>query len=195
MFILKKTLLSAALMIAFSVTMLAGSTYAWFSDSQMSVNNQIKFGTFDMYLEIGDPYDTGVLVDETEVEFVEFEVGKNLIDMNVDDARNNVQPGSVITKLVKVNNQGNIDFAANFDLQNFDYKVGNLVATVNGQVLAENQYIIVEANEEIVIQFVYTVNTNLTDEDYAGKTPQIFDIQFNAIQTAAVNPENILIVE
>lgn len=47
----KKSLLLSAITLLISISMLVGSTYAWFTDSVTSKNNIIKTGTLDVVLE------------------------------------------------------------------------------------------------------------------------------------------------
>lgn len=54
----KRALISSLLILAMCFTMLAGTTFAWFTDSVTSANNIIKSGKLDMevqYYDAGDP--------------------------------------------------------------------------------------------------------------------------------------------
>ena len=50
----KRALISSLLIMVMCFTMLAGSTYAWFTDSVTSANNIIKSGTLDVSLKWAD---------------------------------------------------------------------------------------------------------------------------------------------
>ena len=50
----KKALITSMLSLVLCVTMLVGSTYAWFTDSVTSANNIIKSGTLDVTMEWAD---------------------------------------------------------------------------------------------------------------------------------------------
>ncbi|MBQ1965919.1 MAG: hypothetical protein II348_04510, partial [Clostridia bacterium] len=47
----KRALLASALSLLLCVSMLVGTTYAWFTDSVTSANNVIQSGTLDVVLE------------------------------------------------------------------------------------------------------------------------------------------------
>ena len=47
----KRALLSSALALVVCISMLIGTTYAWFTDSVTSTNNIIKSGNLDIELE------------------------------------------------------------------------------------------------------------------------------------------------
>lgn len=61
----KRALLLSALSLLMCVSMLIGSTYAWFTDSVVSGNNIIKAGNLDIVLEYSTDGDTWNTVDAT----------------------------------------------------------------------------------------------------------------------------------
>lgn len=61
----KQQLMLSAISLLLCVSMLIGSTFAWFTDSVTSTNNIIKSGTLDVVLEYSTDLSTWTTVDET----------------------------------------------------------------------------------------------------------------------------------
>lgn len=93
---MKKALLSCALMLVLSLAMLAGTSYAWFSDEQVVEDNSIILGNLEMDVTYTDP--TGA------DEWYSF-AGHELFDIRL------VEPGAIYRRAIKVKNTGNINLA------------------------------------------------------------------------------------
>src|SRR5690554_3644194 len=121
---MKKALLSTIAMLVLSLTLLAGTTFAWFSQKQVSNDNTMTFGTFKMELEIQD-------ADEPGDEWYPYLDGKSLFEHTKHYNGTVVQPGMTFTKKVKVKNMGQIDFGFTYKISNFDPEIGKLVVEYN----------------------------------------------------------------
>ena len=90
----KKSLLFSALALLLSVSMLIGSTFAWFTDSVTSFANKIQSGTLKVDLELLDK-ETGEWNSLKATQAPIFDYDK-------------WEPGYVDTKILKVENEGNL---------------------------------------------------------------------------------------
>lgn len=90
----KKSLLFSALALVLSVSMLIGSTFAWFTDSVTSFANKIQSGTLKVDLELLDKK-TGEWNSLKATQAPIFDYDK-------------WEPGYVDTKILKVENEGNL---------------------------------------------------------------------------------------
>lgn len=90
----KKSLLFSALALVLSVSMLIGSTFAWFTDSVTSFANKIQSGTLKVDLELLDK-ETGEWNSLKATQAPIFDYDK-------------WEPGYVDTKILKVENEGNL---------------------------------------------------------------------------------------
>ena len=90
----KKSLLMSAISLLLCISMLIGSTFAWFTDSVSSVSNKIQSGTLKVDLELLDK-ETGVWNSLKESQAPIFNYDK-------------WEPGYVDIKVLKVENEGNL---------------------------------------------------------------------------------------
>ena len=90
----KHALLMSALALLLCVSMLVGSTYAWFTDSVTSTGNKIQSGTVKLDLEV---------LDKTSGEWSSIKENKTAL-FNYDKW----EPGYVEAKILKVENEGNL---------------------------------------------------------------------------------------
>lgn len=202
---MKKALLSAIAMLVLSLTLLVGTTFAWFSETVTSKGNAIKFGTFDMVLEIRD---ADAPEGHKDAEWVTMAGKYAIVEQfrNIDNVA--VQPGMVLTKEVKVVNNGSIDFAVTYNLRNND-ELGTLKVEYDGKPLYAGQSVLVragldhnqnkiEGQEDVILTITYTVNPNIELTDLANFEAtakgwiNTFEMDFTANQLAVarnvVNP-------
>ena len=100
----KRALLVSLLAMLLSVTMLVGTTFAWFTDSVTSSGNIIKSGTLDLEVSVADEIDgTYTSIEGTPVFNYE-----------------NWEPGYTTVKFIKIQNIGSLAFksALNIILDN-----------------------------------------------------------------------------
>lgn len=99
----KRALLASVLALVMCISMLVGSTYAWFTDSVSSVNNVIKAGNLDVVLEYKNSWDDDwAVVDGNE----------NLFDENA-----LYEPGYTEVVFLRVSNAGTLALKYQLDLQ------------------------------------------------------------------------------
>lgn len=115
----KSALISAILALVMTVTMLVGTTFAWFTDSVTSKNNVIKAGNLDVMVEY-------LAEDGTWVEMKE--------DSNVFKEDTLWEPGHTEVVYLKVNNRGSLAFK---------YKLGvNIVSETIGVNVAGDSFLL-----------------------------------------------------
>ena len=102
----KRALLASLLAMLLCVTMLVGTTFAWFTDSVTSSGNIIKSGTLDVELYLGDG--TGKYVEITGSSDPVFGT-KNGLAQNVNDDTL-WEPGKTQVAYFKIVNAGSLDF-------------------------------------------------------------------------------------
>jgi predicted ribosomally synthesized peptide with SipW-like signal peptide len=90
----KKSLLMSAISLLLCISMLIGSTFAWFTDSVTSAGNKIQSGTLKVDLELLDK-ETGKWNSLKDTKAPIFNYDK-------------WEPGYVDTKVLKVENEGNL---------------------------------------------------------------------------------------
>ena len=95
---MKRALISSLLIMAMCFTMLAGTTYAWFTDSVTSANNIIKSGKLDVEVEYYVP-----ATDTADAQWATLTADTKLFD---DDAL--YEPGYTQVAYIKVKNVGNL---------------------------------------------------------------------------------------
>lgn len=112
---MKKSIISFGLLFVFSLTMLIGTSYAWFSETITVTDNRISSGGFDIdmlvadYHKIGEAYPGSTFVPDW----------KSLDPNNTDESArrifnsDNVYPGYYESKLLKIKNTGELDAAIN----------------------------------------------------------------------------------
>ena len=89
----KRALIASALSLLLCVSMLVGTTFAWFTDSVTSANNIIKSGNLDVKLEYSTDMNTWAEVTETT---------------NVFKANTNWEPGYTEVVYLRVSNMGSL---------------------------------------------------------------------------------------
>ena len=96
----KRALISSILSLALCMTMLIGTTFAWFTDNVTSSNNIIKSGKLDVELKYKSDFDANwaQVTDQEEAIF------------NYDKW----EPGYVDVKYIQVANAGNLAFKNSF---------------------------------------------------------------------------------
>ncbi len=108
---MKRALISSLLIMAMCFTMLAGTTYAWFTDSVTSANNIIKSGKLDIVAEYftNAEDDNNFANDNNWKEITEDEL---LFD---DDML--WEPGAVQVAYIRLRNAGNLAFKYKLDVK------------------------------------------------------------------------------
>jgi predicted ribosomally synthesized peptide with SipW-like signal peptide len=197
---MKKTLMSAALMLAFSVTMLLGTTYAWWSETIVVEDNSITTGKLEMTVSYqdtkGDP----------DVWYPAENNGRSFFEAN------NWQPGDSTSRNIKIKNDGTIPMAFNMNVELADANFGSkpasdlhLAQTINVNVkLGSRQlyngslpngqttpYIVLEKGEEIVFTVTLTLPTDLELND-SESMGIYFPVTFDAQQVAKVQDQLLL---
>lgn len=180
---MKKALLSAVAMLAFTIVLFAGISYAWFTDSYENKGNQVSFGNFKMELEYADPYEN-----EEVIQWYSFKrpgkADRNLFDVKVDNWGDAIQPGSKIVRLVKVKNVGDIDFAVKYQLSNVHHFASVEVVKGTHTVVTQDNYIRVNAGEEVILTITLSISESVGNEYINLQRVQVFDIKFTAEQYA-----------
>ena len=127
----KRALLLSALSLLMCVSMLIGSTFAWFTDSVTSGNNKIVAGTLDVGLYLWDDANTSTeITNESAPIFGEAGLAQN-------STKTLWEPGKTQVVYLSIKNNGNLDLK---------YKVAlNVVNPADGKNLYEvMQYDIIE---------------------------------------------------
>ncbi len=102
----KRALLLSALSLLICVSMLVGSTFAWFTDSVTSAGNKIQAGTLDVDLYLwNSATDSIEITDESAPIFG----GKNSIVAKNDAADTLWEPGKTQVVYLSIKNNGNLD--------------------------------------------------------------------------------------
>lgn len=109
----KRALLTSVLLMVLSLTLLIGSTFAWFTDSVTSSNNKIVAGNLDVELEYATFNEDGSIKDWKSVE------GVSLFDENV-----LWEPGYTQVVYLKVRNAGTLALKYKFSV--------NVIAEISG---------------------------------------------------------------
>ncbi len=89
----KRALLLSALALLMCVTMLIGSTFAWFTDSVTSAGNKIQSGTLRLDLELLDKETGWASIKESKAPIFDYNLW---------------EPGYTDVKILKVENEGNL---------------------------------------------------------------------------------------
>ncbi|MCK9470823.1 MAG: CalY family protein [Bacilli bacterium] len=187
---MKKTLLTAILMSIFSLAMLLGSTFAWFSETITVENNVIKTGKFDLEAQFKGTGATWYQL--TSDQGVLFET-------------DNAKPGDTAESHLKLTNKGTLDMKVYFEIIDevaiSDYMKANLLLhftyknqtfTLNYQQLqsySNDFYFVlpgmntseVLSNATEQIKVVWELNPAMTVADGAGQTI-MFTLKLKAIQ-------------
>jgi hypothetical protein len=190
---MRKTILSAALMILFSMTMLVGTTYAWWSEEIVVTGNKLETGNLDIIAEIFDPT-IGEYGDFVDLE----ELSINAIFYN-----DNVQPGTREMKIVRITNNGSIPvfYRISTVVDESNTLRNHIKFSINDQSSFNDDLYDKEPIENITggfsyyplmpgrdstIEFSYEVDKTLGDDDgdYGEGLTLPFIIKFEAIQLA-----------
>lgn len=136
----KRALLTSLLSMVLCLTMLIGTTFAWFTDSVTSGNNIIKSGTLDVEMSWADAKD-GTFKDASEGAIFDYKLW---------------EPGYTQVKYIKVDNVGDLAFQyqlnviPNIDDANADADLAEVIdvytAIVDGSFTAPTNFAEVEAN-------------------------------------------------
>jgi predicted ribosomally synthesized peptide with SipW-like signal peptide len=196
---MKKTLLSAALMMVFSVTMLLGTTYAWWSETIEVNNNQISTGKLEMTATYIDPFNIVKDEDGKDI-WYDFESGKSLFEVI------KLEPGFDTTRDVNIKNDGTIPmvFKASSTLSGDEELNEALKLQINlgSRTLyngstslfdgTNSPYIVLQPGEDITFRVKLSFpNTEFTVNDaYEGMTIK-FPIVFEAKQVNQLKHEGI----
>ena len=89
----KHALLLSLLALVMCISMLIGSTYAWFTDSVTSANNKIQSGTLKLDLELLDKEDGWASIKESKAPIFDYDLW---------------EPGYTDVKVLKVENEGSL---------------------------------------------------------------------------------------
>ena len=192
----KRALLLSALSLLMCVSMLIGSTFAWFTDSVTSAGNKIQAGTLKIDLE---------LLDKTSGAWNSIKEDKTaLFDYDL------WEPGYTEVKILKIENEGSLalkwmakfvseenlgiladvidvyvcpsatalTYPADRDLTGYEY-VGTVRDFVN--TIEDTTYGSLKAEEEAYLGIALKMQES-AGNDYQGKTLGAFDIQIVATQ-------------
>lgn len=193
---MKKALFSAGLMLMFSVTMLLGTTYAWWSEEIVVDENIIQMGNLDMKVELADP-EEWESNNEIWYELTE-ETTTGLFETSTS---HRIEPGSTDYRLVKVTNTGSIPLAFRWvvkaEVANGLYEFMNLEVVPNDGAAESivlnsyngaSEYIVLQPNEVATFRVTYTVSTDLGGEEgtYGEGLSFPFTVTFEAEQVGKV---------
>ncbi len=164
----KRALLMSALALLLCVSMLIGTTYAWFTDSVTSSGNIIKAGKLDVAMEWKDATATGA--QQTYKDAAEGAI------FNYDKW----EPGYVEAKNIKISNAGTLAFK--YQLHIIAEGEVSILADVIDVFFAEEELLLADRNMT-GLNYVGTLREvltnqplNMTGEIKAGDTPDIATI-------------------
>ena len=101
----KRALLMSVMALFLCVTMLMGTTYAWFTDSVTSANNKIVAGNLDVDLYMWTDATTSVeITNESDPIFG----GENSLAANANTADTLWEPGKTQVVYLSIKNNGNL---------------------------------------------------------------------------------------
>jgi hypothetical protein len=191
---MKKTLLSAALMMVFSVTMLLGTTYAWWSETIVVDENILQMGDLDLKVELADP------AEDVNGVRTWYNLGDEYTTTGIFETTKTLEPGSTDTRVVRVTNDGSIPLAFNVfvDVDETNQLIPYVDFTVTGAGLnythtiydISSGWIVLQPGEVIDFNVTYNVKTTLgdTDNGFFGEGLDLpFTVTFKAEQLAAVD--------
>lgn len=171
---MKKALISATLMFFFSLTMLFGSTYAWWSEEIVVRNNEIRMGNLNIKADIADADQT---LEEATWYDLETVPSRSIFEVV------NQQPGSWDHRFVKITNTGSIPLAyrvitetptdvpsglndfIKFTLELKDSVYNNFCFPVSFGRFETNAFIVLQPGESHVFYVKYDILTTLGDQD------------------------------
>jgi len=202
---IKRTLFASALSLLLCISMLIGSTFAWFTDSVTSANNKIQAGTLKIDLSV---------LNEAGTSFDSVKENKDPI-FNYDKW----EPGYVDVKILKVENKGNLalkwyakfvsdaalsklaevidvyvypsatelDYPTDFDSIENDYQyVGTVADFVN--TISTTTYGTLEEGTSAYLGIALKMRES-AGNDYQGLSLGAFDIQILATQFTSENDQ------
>ncbi|ERJ11227.1 hypothetical protein [Haloplasma contractile] len=187
---MKKSLVLSALMFLFSVTMLAGSTYAWFTDDIVVEGNSIVMGKQEIDVTYTDPtMDT--------IEWYTFEGGHQLFDVNY---MANTQPGATLERSLRIENKGDFNVAVRikhwFDSEASDLPRNAMNFTValdnggtelyNGILYNGNtsDFFTLEPGEVVILDVTLDIATWLGNDAELGQFKFDFEVEGRQIEHA-----------
>ena len=129
----KRALLLSALSLLMCVSMLVGSTFAWFTDSATSGNNKIVAGTLDVDLLMGTATDTYTSIADKDAAIF----GANSLVAQNNPADTLWEPGKTQIVYLAVANKGNLDLKYNIALNVVD---GGLIGSLEYAIVDGAKY-------------------------------------------------------
>ena len=203
---MKKTVLGSILALAVSVALLAGATFAWFTDSIVNSGNTITAGKLEIEATAYDYNENGaggyVITGVNGGNALNFETTGQAL--HTDGAaiiqETNWEPGASNAKLLKVENAGTLaakvklEFTTSGDLTDalwFDFiqvKDGNIAGTFTKRpmnklaALAEDIELTIEEGVNVQFILVYGMYED-AGNDYQGKSFKV-DVAIKATQAA-----------
>lgn len=185
---MKKTLISAALMFVFSLTMLLGTTYAWWHEEIVIQNNELRMGNLNIQAEIADPN-----IAESDRVWYDLETvpSRSIFE------RVNLEPGSHDARLVRITNTGSIPLAYRVVLEaptvnpNFNqfvnfyaelYGTNNHICPQPYRAVNIEKYLLLAPGDSHTFLVKFHIDTRL------GETEGTFG-EFETMKFAAPNPK------
>lgn len=177
----KSALISSVLALFLCVSMLVGTTFAWFTDSVSSANNKIVAGNLDIELEYATEFENGTVKT--------WEPVKNAIDLFDPNAL--WEPGHVEVVYLKVSNLGSLALKYQLSVNVYNETPG---INVEGKEFKLSDYLVfktVEMNDDLTVYAdrdaaAAAAGTELGLKDYNGKTKSLAPKS----EDAAVNDED-----
>ncbi|MDF2699372.1 MAG: hypothetical protein K0Q49_928 [Haloplasmataceae bacterium] len=167
---MKKTLLTCALMFVFSVTMLLGTTYAWWSETIVIDENIIQMGNLDLQVKFGDPKE--LATDITAMYDLEEYTTTGFFETT-----KTIQPGSTDTRIITLKNVGSVPLAVRFNTfvdvtnplnEHISFKFINYKGVaVYDAPLSEmsTKFVVLQPSELTTFWITYTVDVELGDNN------------------------------
>jgi hypothetical protein len=201
---MKKSLFSAALMLVFSVTMLLGTTYAWWSETIVVKDNALTTGKLEMRAEYRS-------TSKPDNPWTDFESGKSLFEyVNNVDQKKYIEPGFEAGREVRITNDGTIPMAfkvfANHGTAQYnggtretDEELANAVnvkVSLGSRQLysgslpdgLSSPYIVLQPGEDITFTVELSIPTTVENAEDMGL---FFPITFQAEQLGKVKTEDL----
>ncbi len=165
----KQALLSSALALVLCISMLIGSTFAWFTDSVTSAGNIIKAGNLKIDMQWAEAYNG----ESTVWNDAEGANSKPVFDYD------NWEPGYTVVRYIKVSNEGNLAFK---------YQMNIIPTGVVGKLaeVIDVQYDIVTDNNAFAAPTADNKNGSLST---VGTLDQVLD-KSKTVVNGVLLPEN-----
>lgn len=170
--LINKRNLYIILVIAFFFSIIAGSTYAYFSVSKNS-NVGLKLGTFDPAMEESSKFSLALLQHES--------IGENLINYET-GTYVNIYPGSIVEKDLLVKNSGTIDCWVRVNI--FFDNASNWISNCNNYDLVGPIVMLNDISDDWIYSNNYTYDSEKNILKYtfyyneilrAGEVAKLFD--------------------